>query len=203
MLHYLRARGLSWAAPGTVLAVLLGAYFAHWLEAKPQFGHQERIPAIVLGALLAAVLAAPGHHRVDDELEGSTPRPTCSGVVPHLCARVRWGTVGGAGDPLQPLERGGLELARDLLGLAGLALLAGAVIGSRLAWVLPLALTALSYFTVARNYEQAPSQVWTGWLMFPATWPATWIVAAALALAGVAAYAWGGFIPRPRRHPLR
>lgn len=105
--------------------------------------------------------------------------------------------------PLQPLERGGLELARDLLGLAGLALLAGAVIGSRLAWVLPLALTALSYFTVARNYEQAPSQVWTGWLMFPATWPATWIVAAALALAGVAAYAWGGFIPRPRRHPLR
>ena len=201
---YARARGLTWVVPTTVLAVAGAAYFASWLLARPAFGPMERVPASVLGALAVAVVAAPGWHRVDDEVEGSVPRPRRRTELLLTLALVTAAAgLAVIAVPDHPSMRGGAELARNILGLSGLALVAGAVLGARLAWVLPFAWAAGSYFAVTRAYAEQPGHAWVGWLMFPATYPATWVVAGGLLTAGLAAYAWGGFVPLPRRHPRR
>lgn len=204
MIGYARARGLVWSVPFGLCTVLAGAYFAHWLAARPNFDHLDRIPAVVLGGLGAAILVAPGWHRIEDEIEGSTPRPA-SWMELTLTAVLIAGTAGTAmaALPQIALERGGMELARDILGLSGLALLGGSIGGSRLAWVLPFLWSAASYFGVTRLYSENPHQAALGWLMFPATYPATWLIACGLLILGFAAYQWGGFMPLPRRHPRR
>jgi len=204
MTHYVRARGLGWAMPTAVAAVLGAAHVANWLESKPAFEHPDRIPAIVLGALTAAILVAPGHHRTDDEVEGSVPRPTRGAELALTAALVvAVAVVAILVVPLHPAERGGLELARDILGLAGLALLGGSLAGARLAWVLPFAWSVGSYFAVTRDYDRLSHQAIPGWLMFPAHVETTWAVAGTLFVAGLGAYGWGGFVPLPRRHPRR
>lgn len=201
---YLRARGLTWVLPTSVVAVLGAAYFAHWLQTRPGFGPMERVPASVLGALAAAVIAAPGWHRVDDEVEGSAPRPcrvTELLLTVALVALVA--AIAVIAVPDHPWLRGGAELARNIVGLSGLALLAGAVLGARLAWVLPFVWASGSYFAVTQDYELNPAQAWMGWLMFPAGSGPTWVVACGLLAVGLAAFSWGGFVPLPRCHPRR
>jgi hypothetical protein len=203
MTSYLRARGLLWSLPVALLALAAAAWFGHWLEAKPQFDHLSRVPAVVLGGLAAAVLVAPGWHRVEDEVEGSAARPTRTVELSiTACLLTISALVATVASPLVPLERGGLETARDVLGLGGLALLAGAVLGSRLAWSLPFVWASVSYFAVTREYDGGVQSA-IGWLMFPGTFATTWFVAVGLLVAGFAAYAWGGFTPLPRRHPRR
>ena len=112
MTHYVRARGLGWAMPTAVAAVLGAAHVANWLESKPAFEHPDRIPAIVLGALTAAILVAPGHHRTDDEVEGSVPRPTRGAELALTAALVvAVAVVAILVVPLHPAERGGLDWA--------------------------------------------------------------------------------------------
>lgn len=201
---YVRSRGLAWCLPVAILGVLLAAYFGHWIEARETFDHLMRVPAVVLGGLAAAVVLAPGWHRVDDEVEGSVPRPSRRTEL-----LVTLGLVAGAAVvavlamPLEPLERGGLEMARNLIGLSGLGLLGASVAGSRLAWVLPFAWAVASYFAVPRTYWMNPDGATIGWLMYPATYAVTWAAALVLLGLGFAAFAWGGFVPRPRRHPRR
>lgn len=57
------------------------------------------------------------------------------------------GRVSVAAVPLARTERGGLELAGHVVGLAGLALLCEA----RLAWILPRLWAPASYFVVTRT----------------------------------------------------
>lgn len=204
MTLFLRSRGLLWSVPGALVAVAVAAYLAHLLESQTMFGPMDRVPAVVLGALMGAVLLAPGMHRVDDEVEGAAPRPMRRVELALIMGSVA--TVAAAAVvaiPLAPWERGGLELARDLVGLAGLGLVGGSVTGSRLAWLLPIGWMAASYLAVTRQYDDAAHLAPVGWLMFPATWVVTWWVAGLLFLIGLAAHSWGGFIPRPRRHLLR
>lgn len=204
MLRYLRARGIAWSLPVSIGLLLFAAYFGHWLEAQPNFDRLARVPAVVLGGLTGAVIVAPGWHRVDDEVEGSVPRPRLEVELLVTLALVAIGAfVATLAMPLLALERGGLEMARDLIGLSGLGLIGAAIAGSRLAWVLPFCWAVGSYFSVTRVYREHPEAAVPGWLMFPATYTVTWVVALTLLAVGLIAFGWGGFVPRPRMHPRR
>ena len=201
---YLRARGLLWTVPAGAVGVVLAAWFAQWVQSLPFMDHDSRIPAVVLGGLVVAVCCAPGMQTSDVEVEGSCPRPrrwvevglTVGSLV--LCAVLAVALIPG-----HSLQRGGGEMARDVLGLSGLALTGAALAGPRLGWVLPFGYASASYFSVTHDFHGQPWQAWPGWLIFPATWPSTWVVAVVLFLGGLAVWAWAGFIPRPRGHPLR
>ncbi|MBA2695342.1 MAG: hypothetical protein H0U62_05745 [Actinobacteria bacterium] len=199
-----RARGLTWSVPGVVAVVGIGAWCAHALESQSRFDEYDRVPAVVLAGLVASFLAISCLHTADEELDGATPRPSRAAVLGLVVGLVALGGVAALVFlPLAPFERGGAELARNLVGLTGLGLLAGAVGGQAVGWAAPFVWTGISYFGVPRDYRNHPDRASWGWLLFPASWPATWVVAGGLLLAGLVAYAWAGFQPRPRRHPLR
>ena len=204
MITYARARGLTWAIPVAMIASALAAWGAWFIESRRTFDHFGRIPAVAVGALVVAIVATSILHRTDEQIEGSNPRPTPATEL----ATVLGIAVLGAGlavvlIPLEPLERGGLEMVRNIVGLTGLALIGASVGGARLGWLLPFSYLSISYFSVARVHQDHPSQAIPGWVMFPATWTTTWIVAIALLVLGVLAHCYLGGIPRPRRHPLR
>ena len=195
-----RARGLTWSLPGMLAIVATGAWCAQALESQRRFDAYDRVPAVVLAGLAASFLAVSCLHAADDELDGATPRPTQATTLGLVVGLVLLGAV-TALLLLQeaPLERGGAELARNVIGLTGLGLFGLVLAGHALGWVVPFIWTGISYFGVPRNYTSHPNDASWGWLMFPATWPTTWAVAAALFVAGLAAYSWAGFTPRPRR----
>lgn len=204
MLLLARARGLTWSPPSMVAVVATGAWCAQALESQRRFDTYDRVPAVVLAGLAASFLAVSCLHAADDELHGATPRPTRATTLGLVVGLVLLGAV-TALLLLQkaPLERGGAELARNLIGLTGLGLLGSALAGHAVGWIAPFIWTGISYFGVPRDYRSHPGEVSWGWLMFPATWPTTWVVATGLLVTGLAAYSWAGFTPRPRRHPLR
>ena len=178
-LLHVRARGLLWAVPGSLTTVLLAAAGGSWIAGFHWFDHWGRVPAVTVGALLVAILATSTLHHTDEEVQGSTPTPSAVAEVAvvltivALCAAVAVITI-----PEHLLERGGLEMVRNLAGLTGLALLGNALVGTRLGWLLPFSYTGVSYFTVARSYQDNPVQAVPAWIMFPATWPITHLTAA-------------------------
>lgn len=199
-----QARGLTWSAPGIIAVTAAGAGCAHLLESQPRFDEYDRVPAVVLAGLVASFLTISCLHTADDELDGATPRLTRATTLGLVAGLVTLGTVAALLLlPTAPLERGGAELARNLIGLTGLGLLGSALAGHALGWLAPFTWTGICYLGVPRNYTAHPDQAAWGWLMFPATWTATWVMATALLMTGLAAYAWAGFSPRPHRHPLR
>lgn len=199
-----RSRGLTWSAPGMIAAVAAGATCAHLLERQPRFDEYDRVPAVVLAGLVSSLLALSCLHTADDNLDGAAPRLTRASTLGLVVGLVCLGAVTAVLLlPTAPFERGGAELARNLVGLTGLGLLGAAFTGNGLGWLVPFTWTSICYLGVPRDYRAHPDQAGWGWLMFPATWPITWAVAAALLLAGIATYAWAGFLPRPRRHPRR
>jgi hypothetical protein len=199
-----RARGLTWSVPGVLAVVGVGAWCAHALESQRRFDQYDRVPAVVLAGLTASFLTISCLHTADEELDGATPRPPRAAVLGLVLGLITLGALAAVILlPFAPFARGGAELARNLIGLTGLGLLGGAVGGQAVGWAVPFVWTGISYFGVARDYQSHPGQAGWGWLMFPASWPATWGMAVALLLGGLAAYAWAGFQPRPRRHPRR
>lgn len=202
--RHLRARGLLWAAPAAILAIVLASVAATWIAERPYFDHTGRVPAVTLGALVVAILATSTLARTDEQVEGSTPRPTPLAELATVLAIVAVSAaLAVIALPVHPLERGGIELARNLAGLTGLALIGAALTGPRLGWLVPFIYTATSYFTVTRTYNSDPSQAVPGWIMFPATWQITHLTAATLLTLGIAAWSLVGTTPRPTRHPLR
>lgn len=204
LLLFARARGLTWAAPGVVLAVAAGAWGAHALESQRHFDHYDRVPAVVIGALGASFFVCSCLNTADDELDSATTRPNRPTVLALVLGLAGLGVVVSLVlIPVAPFERGGPELARNLVGLTGLGLLGSSLTGPATGWIAPFLWTGVSYFGVPRNYTDHPHEAWWGWLMFPATWPATWVTATGLLFLGLSAFAWAGFPPRPRAHPLR
>jgi len=174
------------------------------LESQRRFDVYDRVPAVVLAALVASFLALSCLHTADDELDEGTPRPTRAATIGLVAGLVLLGGLTAlASIPLEPWQRGGAELARNLIGLTGLGLIGAAIAGQAVGWTLPFLWTGISYFGVPRNYWQHPGEASWGWLMFPASWSATWLVAAGLLAVGLTTYYRTGFLPRPRRHPLR
>ncbi|MEI2712999.1 MAG: hypothetical protein V9G04_06800 [Nocardioides sp.] len=203
MTRWVRMRGLWWSWPSALAAVVGSAWFANWVRDWAHDDHLGRVPAVVLGGLAVAVLLAPGAY-VQHEVDGSAGRPSVradlavvvGGVV--VCCLLAWALL-----PELALERGGLEMARNALGLSGLGLLCGAAVGPQLGWMLPFLWVSVSYLTVPREYDLHPHLAAPGWLMYPATWDVTWVVAFGLLTVGTLAHVWAGHPPRPRGHPLR
>lgn len=199
MRGFLRDRGITVAVAGTVACVVVAAWCARWLESRRWFTHFDRIPADVLGSLLVALLAASTLKRLDLEIEQAAPRPSLAaelalpaGITALACGLA----VALFGD--HQLERGGLEFSRDAIGLVGLALISAAVTDGRLAWAAPFAWATVSYLASVRDYRARPHLAWPCWLMFPASYPATWVAAGAVLGAGLCAYGWR-MAPPPKR----
>lgn len=199
-----RARGLTWSIPALLAVVGVGAWCAYALESQQRFDESDRVPAVVLSALAASFLTINCLSTADEELDGATPRlsrATILGLVTGLVALAAITAVICL--PVKPFERGGAELARNVAGLTGLGLLGAAIARPALGWTVPFVWTGISYFGVPKVFQAHPDQAAWGWLLFPASYPVTWVVAGALLLSGLLVYAWAGFQPRPLRHPFR
>jgi hypothetical protein len=78
---------------------------------------------------------------------------------------------------------------RNLLGMTGAALLLGRVVDARLSWLAPLATAVVGVFTAMMA---SPGDVWSPawwiWSGQPSDFGVSWVIAAALFVAGVALY---------------
>jgi hypothetical protein len=172
--------------PGAVLAlavcggVLRAALHWHWLFTAGPLAQQ--FPMIIEGGA-AAVLVITTHSPFG-EPERATGR-----WLPYLRLGTALAMTGVAIGVLQlavtgaSLNGGILMLARNVIGITGIGLLASLVTGGLLAWILPMAYVAFA--------EYALLEVWRN----PWTWPVrppddrgAWICAAVVFAAGLAAF---------------
>ena len=183
-LAWLYARSRRVPAAALALAVCGGVLRAalHWHWAIGGGLEAQQIPLIIeTGA--AGVIAVTSHGPFG-EPERATGR-----WLPYLRLGTALALTGAAIGVLQlavtgvSLNEGVLVLARNVIGMTGIGLLASLVTGGLLAWILPMGYIAFA--------EYALLQSWTN----PWTWPVrppddrgAWICAAVVFAAGLAAF---------------
>lgn len=185
-LLYARGRGLPLAlllvAALSVIAALAGAWLSGRFSLDPRMA---RLPVTVAAALAVAVVLAGTLRSDAHEVEASAPRSWPRWRAAHAGVAAALAVVLLA--PSLPLaDYGAQSLLRNAVGLLGLALLTATAAGPALAWTLPLGYTAAVYLSAVRL--QAPGQSWWAFLLQPADDRAAGITAAALLVAGTAAW---------------
>jgi len=118
----------------------------------------------IFGAMVAAIALAGTLPSPLEQLEASAPQHWVAWRVAHgfVALAVGAALIG----PALPFAAWGAHcLLRDLTGLLGLALLAAAVVGPRLAWSLPCLYGAAAYLTGGVS-STGPRAVW-GFLTQP------------------------------------
>jgi hypothetical protein len=179
---YARSRQLP-AAFGALAAVTLGVWF-------PGRGSWNVI-LVVLTLTAAVAVAAIGLSGQDPDLDRTAALPWPVRRFAHLLLVAL--AAGGAVLGVQELGTSVVDMsiiARDAVGLAGLAGLAATVAGGQFGWTLPLAWCAISPFVPPD--DSTANRITTWLLQPPATPVATW-TAVVLAATGAVTYtAWGG-----------
>lgn len=200
----IRSRQMHWSALLLIAVVVATTVAADWLADTRNLGPESRVPVVTLGALLCAMIAGALLITADDDLEASTSRPPRTAIAAAAVAVAAILAVSLAVlIRYEPINRGGIEAARNVVGLIGLALISAALAGNRLAWLLPFGYLSIVYFTAPRQYDENPTWSLVCWLMYPARFGETFLVAAALFLLGLLSYLTSGRPPLPTWHPRR
>lgn len=154
---FLRSRltglALAWLAAA---ALLSWVWLVQWEARSLQV---VELAVIALPLLPAAVIGASARSPFG-EVEATASRPIPAFRVLHLAALIALGaaalavaaSVAVSGDLR-------LALARTLVGYAGLALLCGRLLGSRVAWLAPLGYAAVALYLDADSRWAWPRQV--------------------------------------------
>ena len=160
---YLRSRLGLWSY-ATLAAVGLCAWASTaWLLSLPHSDVENGalVPMLTLATLAAACVVGVGACSPFGDIERTVARPMPPLRLLHLGGLLAWAALvftmvllvfdlEGA-RPAQPL----LVLLRNLAGLSGLALLSARLIGTRVAWIPPLAF--LTFSTVAVRQVEDPT----------------------------------------------
>lgn len=192
---YARSRGMPAAVLVLLALSVAGAAAGHWLAARPTLDDATaRVPVTVaLAVALAAVMAGTLHSNAD-EIERTTPRPWARWRSGHAAVAALVG-IALAAPVLPTAVYGQASLLRNTAGLFGLALLAAAVLGPRLCWMVPLTYAAGVYLSAGLREGQG-RRVWA----FPLQPGSETIPAlAALALLTVGVAAWASTARRAMR----
>jgi hypothetical protein len=181
---YLLSRRVPLASAVSIGAVAL--IWVAWLAFSNRREVSESLT--VLTVVLALAPMIPTLAGDDDALESTAALPwpprralhliACFAVVAAALAATR-----GTGAWFGPTW----QVVRDCAGLTGLIGLGVALVGTRLAWQLPISWTALQ---VVLGGPESDWRQALYWLVQPADNRVAAVTAALLFLAGVAAYAW-------------
>ncbi|MGY1744905.1 hypothetical protein [Blastococcus sp. SYSU D00695] len=188
--RYLRCRRVPVA-----LAAAVAGTTVMWLLPVVATGEPAGPVAVVLTVLLLTTILAGTLGGPDDTLERTAALAWAPRRVAHLLA----GLAVVAGLPAATLLTGsglgpaGLVL-RDAAGLVGLTALAAVLLGAARAWFLPLGWTLAAVVHPLGGSALGEALTWQG--QPPGSTPAA-LVAAVLAVSGVAAYALAGPALRP------
>lgn len=190
--RHVRARGIGTAALG--LLVLTGVLWVSgtWLaERSWSTGASARVPVVVLGPLLAAVLSSRTLAGADLDLDRSSPRLSRRHRLGHALVSC---CVPAAGVALplfsDPWVFGGAAAARNTLGLVGMVLLSACLGPPSLSWAPVTFLTFTTYLAGGRARGAGAS--WWAWLVQDGRLDPSWLVAGVAVSAGVALYAVRG-----------
>jgi len=176
--------------PGAVLAlavcggVLRAALHWHWTFTSGFLAQQ--FPMIIGGG--AAAVVAMTTHSPFGEPERATGR-----WLPYLRLGTALAMTGMAIGVLQlavtgaSLNGGIFTLARNVIGITGIGLLASLVTGGLLAWILPMAYVAFAEYALLQAWRNP----WT-WPVRPPDDRGAWICAAVVFAAGLAAFTLRG-----------
>ena len=186
---YLRARRTGHVLVALCAVAVLGWLWTDTMLAVPLLRSNNRvfIPVLCFIPLLAAIVLGAAAYSPFGEVEriASLPLPTLR--LAHLAALLAWA--------LAALTVAAVEwqhawaqalLARNLAGFAGLAFLGATLLGSRVAWLVPLAFGLVAY----RLGAIAPGQfTWWAWPLQPVSHGGAAALALGLLAGGLAAVA--------------
>ncbi|MDP9382938.1 MAG: hypothetical protein M3Q29_22940 [Chloroflexota bacterium] len=148
---YLKSRRASRSVTCLAGVAGLGWLIARWLLSQPGASAEGGIPLIlllVLPPLYASVIIGVSSHSPFGDVERSSGRWLPALRLGHLVGLLALGAAGLSLAALRwDLAHAEWTLARNMLGLAGLALLCALVTGSKLSWIAPLAFGAAALLT--------------------------------------------------------
>lgn len=189
-LLYCRSRRLA-VSVLLLAAVAVTALLLNGALVKVGYSSDQNTPVtlILLPAVCAVILSATAHGSMQpwDGLGGPVirrARLAHTGLASLGAALAAWALL-----PTDILDdRGGAAVARNVLALCGLALLAVRVIGSSLAWCVPLLLAVV---TLTLGIEPQVSWLWS-WLLAANADMGAGVTAAALWLTSMVVFAQQG-----------
>ncbi len=194
---YVKSRRTGHAAMALSVVAGLAWVWANAMLRVPTLGGNEQIyiPVLFLTPLVSASAIGVAAYSPFGEAEGTASRSMPTLRLGHL--------VGLLAAALATLAMAALDwrqewaeliLARNLAGFAGLALMAGTIVGSRLSWVVPLVYGIAAF----RLGAIAPGRfAWWAWPIRPIGDELAAGVAIGLLATGLAAYALLGTRENP------
>lgn len=189
---HLRARRVGTAA--CALLVLAGLLWisGKWLAGLPwSTGPSARVPAVVLGPLLAVVVTSRTLAGADLDLDRTSPRLSANYRLIHALLSCGIPAVAVALVLLpDPAVFGAAAAARNTLGLMGLVLVSACLGPPALAWAPATVLTLTTYLAGGRARGAGAS--WWAWLMQNGDPDPSWVVAGFALIVGVTLYALRG-----------
>jgi hypothetical protein len=174
---YFRSRSVVYAL-AILAVVMLLEWLGSWLllmrpDGPPQI---NAIPLILFAPLAVACTVGASTRNLFGELEQTSSYSLAMLRLLHLAGLLLCGSIlAFAIAQGWPLPGGGLIVVRNILGLAGVALISASVLGSGLSWTLPL-----TYVAAVQLAGQNMDGEWSSWA-WPAL-PVTHVPSASIAL---------------------
>ena len=153
-------------------------------------GHPVLVPVVVAAPVLTSILLSVTLSGHDTDLERTAPRLSMPARALHAAAAVALAVAACvAAVAWHPSDLGSAAATRNALGLAGVALLSGAVLPVP-PWAPGFCYALTTYLTAPRT--PTGGSTWWAWAVQTGAADGSWVVAMALLIAGVAAYAARG-----------
>lgn len=191
-----RARHLFPALTALIALAVVSGLGSRWLSSQTSLdrhleGHLARLPVVVMGALVAAVLVSVTLSGADVDLERTVPRLTRGSRAVHALAAVALaaGILAAATTP-HALDFAAAAMVRNTAGLVGLILVSVTLLPSALSWAPTFGYAVLTLLAGPRSADRGAA--WWAWPLQPGPLDASWTVAALLLSAGAILYAVRG-----------
>ena len=190
---------------GYAIAVLALVALASWAAALGLVSRPFAVPEVVLvpvlvfAPLAAACVVVAGAASPFGETEHVVGYPVLALRLGHLAGLLACAALALLAALALGPNHGGWMLARNLLGFAGLALLAARAVGGWMSWTVPFAFVTVAAFMgragqdperarpLAELMGLAPAgeYEWWAWPLRPGEDPHSWVVVLGLALVGL------------------